>query len=96
GFIEMSTSSEALKAAEELQSKPTYISGTRLIGILSEKFSGLTNGSESVFFLNSVVLLCCCSACFCLQVARSRGREKRRKEWRTEHSHHLRTGSEDL
>ncbi|MEQ2207496.1 hypothetical protein XENOCAPTIV_013504, partial [Xenoophorus captivus] len=54
-FIEMSTSSEALKAAEELQSKPTYISGTRLIGILSEKFSGLTNGSESVSFLNSVV-----------------------------------------
>ncbi|KAK5609098.1 hypothetical protein CRENBAI_016078 [Crenichthys baileyi] len=44
GFIEMSSSSEALKAAEELQSKPAYISGTRLIGILSEKFSGLTNG----------------------------------------------------
>ncbi|KAM4585729.1 matrin 3-like 1.1 [Fundulus diaphanus] len=44
GFVEMSTSSEALKAAEELRSKPVYISGTRIIGTLAQNSSGLANG----------------------------------------------------
>ncbi|XP_035983119.1 matrin 3-like 1.1 isoform X2 [Fundulus heteroclitus] len=44
GFVEMSTSSEALKAAEELRSKPVYVSGTRIIGTLAQNSSGLANG----------------------------------------------------
>lgn len=47
GFVEMFTTAEALKAAEELRSKPAYINGTRLTGTLSEMFPG-PDGSEPV------------------------------------------------
>ncbi|KAM4555212.1 uncharacterized protein PAE49_014340 isoform 3-T3 [Odontesthes bonariensis] len=44
GFVEMSSTSEALRAARELDTKPVSINGSRLLGGLSCKYDRLENG----------------------------------------------------
>ncbi|XP_072251218.1 matrin 3-like 1.1 isoform X3 [Leuresthes tenuis] len=46
GFVEMSSTSEALRAARELDTKPVSINGSRLLGSLSRKYDRLANGWE--------------------------------------------------
>lgn len=45
GFVEMSSSSEALKAARDLDQGPVSVSGSRLVGSVSRKYPRLVNGS---------------------------------------------------
>ncbi|XP_029962329.1 matrin 3-like 1.1 isoform X2 [Salarias fasciatus] len=44
GFVEMSTPSEASKAARELSSRPTFLNKSRLKVLVSHKYKRLTNG----------------------------------------------------
>ncbi|XP_041799516.1 matrin 3-like 1.1 isoform X3 [Chelmon rostratus] len=44
GFIEMSSSSEALRAVEELSSKPVTFNSSKLLVQISDKYKRLTNG----------------------------------------------------